>query len=269
MAMSLRSAWIDARASAVPQARVNPSAAGIWAVGRIEARRMLLHPAFLIGAAFGVLMLRGAFGIEEGGMSLSDNIAWIVSGLLLGSFMGTVLTANVAALRSRRDHTRELFGAFPAPPETRTAGLFVGLALGPVLASIVLVALAWLPLRAHPDIGPHVDLFLAVQVPLTVAALGALGIAVGRWVPSLLGGPIVIAASLLTPLVWLVPWIVPRSTGVDPTMHLVYLVSAICTWVALALARDRRTVLRFAMAAGAFAIGIVAATAQVPAGGFW
>ena len=60
------------------------------------------------------------------------------------------------------------------------------------------------------------DLFLAVQIPLTVAALGSIGIAVGRWVPSLLGGPVVIASHVMTGIIWAVPWIAgdvaPAST---------------------------------------------------------
>ena len=182
--------------------------------------------------------------------------------------MGTVLTSNVAALRARRDHVSELFGAVPAPPETRTAGLFAGLVMGPVALSVVLTALGWWAFRRHDDIGPYLDPFLAVQIPLAVAALGTIGIAVGRWIPSLMGGPIVIALHVMTPIIWAVPWVLPTETDVDPAWHITYLVAAITTWVALALARDRRTALRFAVAAGALALGIVAAIQQVPPGGW-
>jgi hypothetical protein len=104
-------------------------------------------------------------------------------------------------------------------------------------------------------------------VPLTVVGFGAIGIAVARWFPSLLGGPIAIAAHVFTPIFWAVPWILPSSEVARP-WHLLYLAAALTTWVALAFARDRRTPVRFAIAAGAFAIGVVAAVQQVPPGGY-
>jgi hypothetical protein len=268
MAVSLRTALTDARATSIPHAAVLPSVAGIAALGRTEARHLLLHPSFLIGTAFGLLILRGAFGAGGTGLSLGENVAWLVASLLLGTLVGTVLSSNVAALRARRDHVSELFSAAPAPPETRTAGLLAGLVLGPVALSVVLTALGWWAFRRHDDIGPYLDLFFAVQIPLAVAALGTIGIAVGRWIPSLFGGPIVIAVNVMTPIVWAVPWLLPSETDVDPAWHITYLVAAITTWVALALARDRRTALRFAVVAGSVALGIVAAMRQVPPGGW-
>ena len=266
MATTLRAALDDARASGIPHASARPSVAGVWALGRIEARRMLLHPAFLIGTAFALLVMRGAVG--SGGADLGETVAWVIGGILVGVLVGTVLTTNIAAMRPRRDQTQEMFGASAAPPETRTVGLFAGLLLGPVAVSSLLTACAWWAFRSNEDIGPHLDLFLAVQVPLTVAALGAIGIAVGRWVPSLLGGPVVIAAHVFTGIIWVVPWVVPTSTDVDRPMHLIYLVAAITTWFALGIARDRRTAPRFVIGASAFAIGVVAASQQVPPGGW-
>ena len=106
--------------------------------------------------------------------------------------------------------------------------------------------------------------------PVSVAflALGAVGIAIGRWVPSLFGGPVIIVAHIMTPIFWAVPWVLPTVSKVDRPLHMIYLAAAITTWVALALARDRRTILRFVIAASALAIGIMAASQQVPPGGW-
>jgi hypothetical protein len=265
MATALRAALEDARASGIPHASARPSVSGVWALGRIEARRMLLHPSFLIGTAFALFIMRGAMG--SGGTQM-DNVAWVLGGILVGVLVGTVLTTNIAAMRPRRDQTQELFGALSSPPETRTVGVFAGLLLGPVTMSLLLTACAWWAFRSDEHIGPSIDLFLAVQIPMTVAALGAIGIAVGRWVPSLLGGPVVIAAHIFTGIIWVVPWVVPTETGVDRPRHMIYLVAAITTWIALALARDRRTAPRFVIAASAFAIGVVAAFQQLPPGGW-
>jgi len=270
MATALRSALTDARSSAIPQATVRPSAASIRAIGRIEARKMLLHPSFLIGTAFGLLIMRGAIGGSGSpDIGLMENLRWLALGCLTGLIVATVLTANVAALRSRRSGTQELFGSLPAPPETLTGGLLTGVLLGPVLIATLLTALGWLVFRSDPDIAPYMNLFLAVQFPLTIAGLGTIGIGVGRWIPSLFGGPIVIAVHMFTGLLWAVPWILPSSIlGSKAPWHLIYLFAAITTWVALAFARDRRTAWRFAVAAGAFTIGVGAALLQVPEGGW-
>jgi hypothetical protein len=277
MATAIRSAITDARSSAIPPATVLPAAAGVWALGRIEARRMLLHPSFLVGLAFGLFILRGAVGSGETGVTVMENVRWLILGAFAGLMVGTVLSTNVAALRPRRSGVRELFGSLPAPAETLTAGLFAGLLLGPVLIAVFLTVAGWWAFRGDPDIGPHLDLFLAVQIPVAVAALGTIGIAVGRWIPSLFGGPLVIVAHVFTPLLWAVPWVLPSSepgsvTGTSDASlapwHLIYLAAAITTWVVLAFARDRRTIWRFLIAGSALALGIVAAFQQVPEGGW-
>jgi hypothetical protein len=270
MATSLRTTLADARASRVPAGIVRPSLASVLAIGRVETRKVLLHPAFWVPLLACLLLVRGLAG-GSGEASAGQNVSLLLVGLLVGLLFGTVLSVNVAAQRARRDHLRELFGSLPAPPETRTDGLLVGLLLGPFLVSILFTAVGWWAAThlADPDINPEeVDWFLLVQVPGSIIALGALALAVGRWVPSLLGGPVIIAAHLFTGLIWAVPWIMPRSSGIDPTWHLVYLAAAITTWVALALARDRGTVARFAIAGGAFVLGVVAAFQQAPPGGY-
>jgi hypothetical protein len=217
MATSLRTVISVSRSSAIPLASVRPSSSEIWAIGRIEARRMQLHPSFLVGMAFGLFILRGAVGASPGGGTLIENVRWLMLGALVGLLLGSILSTNIAALRARRSGVQELFGALPAPPETLTAGLLTGVLVGPVMLATVLTALGWLVFRSDPDIGPYLDLFLAVQIPLTVAALGALGIAIGRWIPSLFGGPMVIVAHIFTPLLWAVPWILLSSSGTSST----------------------------------------------------
>ena len=268
MATSLRTAIADAKASKVPIADARPSLVGIAAIGRIEGKRLVLHPTFWVSFITCLLLARGLAG--GGGTWTDASVVFLVVGLLLGFLFGTTLTAGVAAIRPRRDRMHELFGSLPSPPETRTAGLIAGLALGPVLISLLFAALSWWALRhtTDPDINPdEVDLFLTIQVPLAVFCMGSVAIALGRWVPSLFTGPAIIVAYTFTGLLWVVPWIMPSSSGIDAIWHLVYLPAVIVMWVALALARDRRTVWRLAVAGVALAIGVVAAIQQIPPSG--
>ena len=182
--------------------------------------------------------------------------------------VGTLLSANIAALRPRRDQMLELYGSLPSPPETRTAGSLAGMVLGPGSIAVALTAIAWWVFGRDPDIGPHVDGFLMVQFPLAILALGTSAIAVGRWFPSLFGGPLIIAAYIFTPIGWVAPWIMPRSSGIAPGWHMAYIAAALTMWVALALARDRRTRSRFAIAGIALVFGIFAIVQQTPPGGY-
>ena len=122
MVASLRTAIDDARSSAVPSSTARPSAGVVLALGRIEAKHLLRHPAFLLPTAFGLLLMRGAIGFGGSSSSMALNLAWLAGGVAIGILIGAVLTTNVAALRPRRDHLTELYGSLPAPAEARTAG---------------------------------------------------------------------------------------------------------------------------------------------------
>lgn len=263
MATALRSAIDDARASAIPSSEANPAAAVVRSLGRIEARKMVLHPVFPLTIAFGLLLSRGLIG--SGGEDFVS--VWLLGAATVGILIGVVLTTNVAALRARRDGVDELYGSLPAPPEARTAGLLAGLLIGPGALAVLVAALGWAVLSRIPRFADDVDPLLAAQFVLAVIALGTIGIAVGRWIPTLLGGPIVVALHVFTGLIWAVPWIA-TTEEIDLGWHLVYLVAAPLTWSALAFARDRRTITRFAVAGAAFALGVVAAFLQVPPGGY-
>ena len=267
MATSVRTAIDQARAAAVPSSGALPRGSVVLALAGIEARKMLRHPAFLLASAWGLLLFRGAMGFGSPG-GASVNVAWLFGGLAIGSLIGSVLTADVAALRARRDHLLELFGSLPSPPEARTAGVLVGLVVGLGSLSVVIGGFAWLALEMIDDTARETDLFLAAQYPLATVALGALGVAVGRWIPSVLGGPLVIVAHVFTGLIWVVPWIAPTSSGISVSWHLTYLAAVIVGFAASAFARDRRTVARLVVVVAAFGLAVVAAAQQTPPGGY-
>jgi len=267
MAASLRASIDEARASAVPASATMPRLSVVLALARIEAKQMLRHPAFLLTIAFGLLLTRGAVGIGPD-TDAAMNAIWLLGGLIVGSLIGSVLTTNVATLRGRRDHVLELFGSLPSPPEARSAGVLAGLLIGLGGAALVLGASALPVLERFAETRSEADLFLAVQYPLSVLALGALGVAVARWVPSVLGGPLVVIAHVFTGMMWAVPWIAPTNSGIGVAWHLAYLVAVIVACSAAAVLRDRRTVTRAAAVVTAFAISVIAAVQQTPPGGY-
>jgi len=268
MVASLRTAIDDARSSAVPSSTARPSAGVVLALGRIEAKHLLRHPAFLLPTAFGLLLMRGAIGFGGSSSSMALNLAWLAGGVAIGILIGAVLTTNVAALRPRRDHLTELYGSLPAPAEARTAGVMTGLVLGLGILAVVIAGATWLVLDRVDELAEHVDLFLASQYVLSVLALGAVGVAVGRWVPSVLGGPLVVIAHVFTGLIWIVPWIAPASTGIGVGWHFTYLLAVIAGLTTLAFARDRRTAPRFVVVAPALGLAVLAAVEQTPPGGY-
>lgn len=268
MVTSVRTAIDDARASAVPASGTLPTVGVVLALGRIEAKHLLRHPVFWLSSAFSLLLLRGAVGQVEGG-GIIPILTWLVGGVAVGVLMSTVLTANVAGLRPRRDHMRELYGSMPAPAEALTAGVLAGIVLGLGVLSVIVAGLSWLVLeRAEGDLREFVDVFVVTQYVLAVLALGTLGVAVARWVPSVLGGPLVLVVYVFTGMMWAVPWIAPTSSGIDVGWHLTYLVAVIAGCTALAFARDRRTMTRFVVGVAALGLAALAGVQQTPPGGY-
>lgn len=267
MAASLRTVIDDARASAVPSSGGLPNAAVVLAIGRIEAKQLLRHPIFLLTIGFSFLLLRGALGTMNS-PGVIEFLGWAIGGVALGVLVSTVLTTNVAALRPRRDQMQELYGSMPAPRETLTAGVLAGLVMGIGVLSVIVAALAWFVLQRDDNLREFIDLFMAVQYVLAVLALGAVGVAVARWIPSVLGGPLVLVVHVFTGLVWIVPWIAPRSSGISVGWHITYLLAVIAGSSALSFARDRRTAPRFVFAAAALIVIVLAAAQQAPPGGY-
>ncbi|GAA0253729.1 hypothetical protein [Cryptosporangium japonicum] len=162
---------------------------------------------------------------------------------------GVLLGANLAILRERR--MPERLAALPGRPADRAvavAGAFA--VLGAVVAALQIAA--YLVLRiAQGSVGGHLDGF-EVACGVTVAALAApLGVALGRWVPSLVAAPLVLFALMLLTLLnrnlggfggWFLPLVLIRTTDgpARPSeLHLVYLVAVGVAGVGVALLRHR------------------------------
>jgi hypothetical protein len=193
----------------------------------------------------------------------------LVLGAGIGLMAGTLLGANACALRAHRDRVGELFGSLPSPPEARTAAIVSAVLTGPVLLASIVAVVAFPVLRGvgDADLRNDIDVALLAQVPLTVFALGTFGIALARWIRHPIAAPVALVAHVMTPLVWVLPWIAPGQSGLRMGWHYTYLVAAIVFWASLAFAGDRRQARELWVSALALAVAIVSASLQIPPGG--
>jgi hypothetical protein len=260
MVTSVRASVREARALATQASDRLPSPRVVLALAGIETRKILVHPVFLGTMGVCALFITRAVGSN-------GNIGWLVGGIAVGLVAGGFISASLATQRARRDRVLELFGSLPAPAETRTAAVLLGGLFGPVVLASLLGVIGGAALEADAKIAPYVDLSLLVQIPLTVAAMCALAVALGRWIPSPVTAPVVLVAQVMTGLVWVIPWVAPTSSGIRMGRHVTYLVSFIVVASAAALVRDRRTLLRLIVAGLALALMVGAAATQLPPGG--
>lgn len=258
MLTAARTSMREGRAVAALGSEHAPSVRVVVALARSEAKAIVRHPLFL--GSFGICALFGLRSREMG-----QYVMLLIFALAIGAAIGTFLSANQATRRARRDRMGELFASLPSSPETRTTALLVATLAGPMaLATVIAEAgLAYAETRFPDD--PNVGLALAVQIPLACAAIGALSIALGRWIPSPLAAPVVLVGQIATGLgVWALPWIAGIDSGIRLGWHLVYVAGLGVFGAAAALLRDRRTAIRAAVIAGAFATLIAGAAVQGP-----
>lgn len=267
-------------ARAEPAARAD--ARSEWAVARqiarFEGRRLLRHPAVLAGA---VLSLPALFFSEGEAPALS--IAAVQKGLAAFPMAGLVLVAaNLATLRSRREGTAEVVDPAAAGERARTLGHLLSL-WAPVAWWLALVGI-W---AASSLGGTHAGAFdraalleLAGSAVL-VAAGGACGVTLARWVPSTAVAPIAVVALGLAEAAlatgpqpetnrmrWLA-WFVPQPGDVvdvwprEPGWHLVYLLGLVGLVALVALMRSGIGRLELALTSVVLAVIVVAGVVQV------
>ncbi|MGI8684988.1 MAG: hypothetical protein ACR2MO_07860 [Acidimicrobiales bacterium] len=235
-----------------------------WAVARplarAETRRLLRHPAFVVGAALTPLMLWAAIGSE------AETAWWRVSTsaalALVPLGWATIVAANLLALQPRRTGAHELLSAAPAPQPVRSAGLLLGaVPAAAVAAALVVAGLIALGGGSGDFTGLPLPVEMAAGL-LIVAGSVTVGVGVARWLPHLGFG---ILAAVATAFIqarffelsaW--PW---YRTEADPLRflgflagptsvtvpsleirpagwHLVYLFGLVLVMAGVALARD-------------------------------
>jgi hypothetical protein len=138
---------------------------------------------------------------------------------------------------------------------------------GPVLLGILLMAVGYPVFHADADLRKYFGVVVLAQYLLTVAAFGAFGVALARWIPHPAVAAVSIVFQVMSGIIWLVPWIAGESSGIRMGWHYSYLLSGIAFWSLFALVRDRRRLAIVAATGAAFVLMVTSALIQVPPGG--
>lgn len=243
-----------------PRAKVGvtapPRFTSIAALARLEGRRLIFSPLVVAGVVIGsvtfILLTGGAVPV------VARDVTYL--GLaLLPVALGTLFAANLAATRSNRDGTEELYRSLAMEARERTFAHLLS-TLGVTTAAIVCAVsgLGYLLLRAGVGTANIAEL---VTGPTIVLVGGACGVVTARWWP-LKAATSILAVGLATAHLylsvgvvdtyrpppserWLALWVAPSLAG-DPTIetlirpsswHLAYLVALVLTAWVVALLR--------------------------------
>lgn len=277
----------------------------IWALSRIEGRRLVTHPAVLAGLAIAALFLTINRVAESDVPTAFEFLR--MDALFLS--VGTFIAANLGALRNRRHGTAELYEAEPLSARQRTAAHLLSvlwaIALAAVMAVVIFVVLA---VSGGFDVGfvdgvrhripTIVELALG---PIVVGLFGVVGIAMARWIPSVVVPMLAVVATLPYLMVeawtlvegpsgWYTPlwsnarhvsgrWIdVSSGSGYSPIVdfavvalawHLVFLIGLIAVASVVALAKHGWTRRLFVAGAVGVGVAVLGAVMQIAAATPW
>lgn len=170
----------DTTAGAAPPA--NPPAdplRGALALARFEGRKLLRHPAFLIGVVLTPWMLIMATS-DTGESWVHFEVAIVLALVPLGWL--TMVAANLGALRSRRHGTDDLLQSLPTSPAIRTIAHNLS-TLVTVPVSVAFAAVSAALVRGNVDpTGSFQPAELGTGALIVVGG-GAVGVLLARWLP--------------------------------------------------------------------------------------
>jgi hypothetical protein len=244
-------------------------------LARLDAVRMLRHPAMLVGVGWFVL----GVGIDTGDVSPYDRYTTATATLVFLMGIPAFVAVNMVATSGRRSGVDEWAGALPVPALHRTVGMLVA-ACTPGLLAVVL-SVGYLALTPGETLLPVLWQHVAAQGAALLGA-GLLGVAVARLLPWP-GAPLLVAVALVVSNVWVAghwsylgaytefldytssPSDVPARIPGSAPWHLTYLLalSALAAAGAL-LPVARRRYLPFLAGAAAGTLVLLAGWLQLP-----
>jgi hypothetical protein len=236
-------------------------------LARVEATKLIRHPAFLVGVGFvlvGIAMFVRAI-LSRSGTTWNDD-GWTVAVAVGVLAIMTMVAANLAALRDRRDDTVEQHATLPVAPSTRTGAMIVATAGPAVVAVLLLAAVVGFAATRVPALTAADQVHLVERL-VAVVMLGTLGVALAGWLPSPFVAPVIgwglfLVAPGDPPQAWqvLMPWAALRDAELA-TWHLGYLVGLTVLFGAAALARSSRN--RWLVVVGVVGAALVIGSASV------
>ncbi|MEO8292901.1 MAG: hypothetical protein ABI635_07145 [Actinomycetota bacterium] len=245
--------------------------APLRALARVEGGKLARHPVFLMGVGF-VLVGSGLFvraTMTDQGATWDDD-GWPVSaGLILLAIL-TMVAANLASLRDRREDTTEQHATLPVERSTRTGALIAATVWPAGAAALLLAGVAGYAATREAMTGLE-QVHLAERL-VAVVMLGALGVALAVWLPSPFVA-VVVAWGLLFvspgeyPQTWHV--LTPFAGLTDPGLalwHLAYLMGLAIVFGVVALVRTSRGPSLIVAGIVGTAIVIVSAAILIPGG---
>jgi hypothetical protein len=158
------------------------------ALGRVEARKLLRHPASIVGALLTLAVPVVASWREVPVLNRYDSLT---AESLIPFGWGVLIAAHLGTMRAQRHRTTELFDSAVASRILITAGHLVTCAWAAVFASLLMLSeLAYLKVIGGVTT-PRLEVALAG--PALIAFASAFGVALGRWAPRLFVAPLVLA----------------------------------------------------------------------------
>lgn len=264
--------------SPAPRSRRAASVRVVRQLAAVEARRLLLHPIVWAGIALAGVMAWADLGQIR---FVLPRESIYLQNLALPIGAATLLAVHLATTRPRRDDVVEVFEPAVHGDDARIRALLLA-SLAPAALTALLVAGALAAMAALGAPGP-VWWAEAATGPALVAALGMLGVLLGRVAPWRLtplfalvavflvqfllpeaGGPMGASSrDYFAPLAmpgWLLPD--PATLLRPATAHLAYLVGIAATLAVAAMLATRVTIGRVVAGVVAVALAVAGAVAQ-------
>lgn len=249
-------------------------------LAQVEGRRLLLHPAPLLALVPVLIYSVGMIAQTD-----AQNVVWIYLGWFFLPSCGTMIAANLAALRSRRAGTEDLFASLLLSSRRQTAAHLLSLAWAVAALAVLLAAFTWslytwtdktVEFGDRPQLA--VLIFGLANGPALLAAFGAFGVLLARWLPHLFVAPLaavglfafsgVFSDTTRNSLHWLAPVATYSDRLDEPAAamgwHVLYLLGVALVFGALALLRCGRDARVLAAGGAGLALVAVAATLMLP-----
>ncbi|MFD8424327.1 ABC transporter permease [Streptomyces sp. NPDC059466] len=273
---------LETPAKAVEPAREPHPWAAVAALARFEARELRLYVSFLGVALLYVAWIVWQCVSRTGDYPVLQDVDRATQSMPILVGLSVMLCVNRAVRRSHRDDTDRHFAVLVVEPWRRTVAHVLSVVPAALFVAVCVTAqFTWEALKPGA-VGHGSPAELAVG-PLTVLLFGALGVLLGRLVPSAVAAPVLLVFLLFTQALggstsrgtgwtdWLSP--VVTETGARPfpsdllgrpaAWHALYLLGlALFVAVLAVLAGGGRTRTVQVVLAGALALTLVGAVAQ-------